>query len=170
MIEVVRIAQSGKSWSRRGAPAAERFWRHVLKHKGDACWEWQASTYVTGYGMFGISPGKIIRAHRYAWEQAYGPIPAGLVLCHRCDNRLCVRPDHLFLGTRDDNNKDMAAKKRTMRREGHMFAKINQEIAEEIRAMKASTSLSNIAVGKFFNVSQATVSRVVNRARFGGWA
>jgi DNA-binding CsgD family transcriptional regulator len=80
--------------------------------KSDGCWEWTASRYPTGYGHFrapGTSNGY---AHRFAWEDANGPIPAGLHVCHHCDNPICVRPDHLFLGTPLDNMRDRDAKGR----------------------------------------------------------
>jgi hypothetical protein len=70
-----------------------------------------------GYGIFSAE-GKSVRAHRYAWEMVHGPIPRGLFACHRCDNRKCVNPDHLFLGTSRDNMHDMIAKGRA-RYPGH---------------------------------------------------
>lgn len=85
-----------------------RFWSKVSKSEG--CWEWTAAL-RSGYGVF-YADGRLHRAHRVSWEIANGPIAEGLLVCHRCDNRRCVRPDHLFLGTSTDNNRDMTEKGR----------------------------------------------------------
>jgi hypothetical protein len=89
----------------------ERFWSKV--QKTETCWLWMGARHPHGgYGQFVGPPIKELRAHRYSWVLAYGPIPDGLLVCHRCDNPPCVRPDHLFLGTHLDNALDMMAKGR----------------------------------------------------------
>lgn len=87
-----------------------RFWAKVVKT--NECWEWCAAFHGSGYGIFGIGGTKIQRAHRFSWELSYGKIPEGLFVLHKCDNRKCVRPEHLFLGTNLDNVRDMIAKRR----------------------------------------------------------
>ena len=90
-----------------------RFWDRVCI--GDACWEWHGGVRnAQGYGGFNWN-GKKQMAHRVAWQLWVGPIPEGMSVLHRCDNRLCVRPDHLFLGTHLDNMRDAVAKQRTRR-------------------------------------------------------
>ena len=89
----------------------ERFWSKVTKAPGDGCWDWTATHDRKGYGLF--HAGRNGRAHRVSWEMTHGPIPEGLFVCHRCDRPMCVRPDHLFLGTHADNTADMVAKGRT---------------------------------------------------------
>lgn len=85
------------------------FWNKV--NKTDSCWEWTAAK-SNGYGVCAISNTKIEKAHRFSWMIAFGKIPDGLFVCHKCDNRGCVRPEHLFVGTNHDNVKDMISKKR----------------------------------------------------------
>lgn len=91
-----------------------RFWSKVKQ--GDGCWEWQASKFHHGYGCFGVrnedGTYRTSYAHRVSWEMANGPIPDGMFVLHKCDNRACVRPDHLWLGTQTDNMRDCSDKGR----------------------------------------------------------
>lgn len=96
----------------------DKFWSYVKKADGDGCWEWQGGMVKKteyggrGYGAFAPKTGEITPAHRYAYELLIGPIPDGLLACHKCDNPRCVRPDHIFPGTDLDNMRDMIAKGR----------------------------------------------------------
>lgn len=98
-------------------PVAIRLWRRVVKDAATGCWNWTGST-NDGYGMIGerTSDRKIThKTHRLSWELVKGTIPEGLQVLHRCDNRRCVNPEHLFLGTLRDNMADMVAKNRQAR-------------------------------------------------------
>jgi hypothetical protein len=77
----------------------------------DDCIEWTGSVAKNGYGRLCLN-GKYILAHRLVWKMVFGAIPPGICVCHRCDNRSCINPDHLFLGTGFDNMQDMVSKGR----------------------------------------------------------
>ncbi len=89
--------------------AKERFWSRI--EKTQTCWLWRGSAHPDGYGRLSVS-STWVKAHRFAWSLANGPIPERGVIAHRCDTPLCVRPDHLFLTDIAGNNADMKAKGR----------------------------------------------------------
>lgn len=101
-------------------------------------------------------------AHRRAWRLTYGPIPPGLCVLHRCDNRRCVNPTHLFLGTHADNNADMAAKGRAAQGAGHYRAKFSEaDIVEIIESAATGRSLA-----ARFGVSESTIAKIRNGRRW----
>lgn len=132
------------------------FWSHTDQSTG--CWIWTGYTTKHGYGQIKIN-GKKFRTHRVAWELKNGPIPEGLVVCHKCDNRACVNPDHLFLGTYNDNNQDCVQKGRNVFGERNHFAVLTEAQVEEIRSLK-NTGLSQQEIAKRYGVSQANVSAI----------
>lgn len=86
----------------------ELFWSKVDKSDLEGCWYWKGAKYPSGYGAFGwaYKLGYQQRAHRFSWELHFEPIPPGFVVRHKCNNRDCVNPNHLCLGTTQDNTKD----------------------------------------------------------------
>lgn len=89
------------------------FWTQVDRRAGpDNCWPWTgAITSPHGYGCFAVGDGRVLGAHKLAWILTYGT-PNGMCILHRCDNRVCCNPAHLFLGTKQDNALDRALKGR----------------------------------------------------------
>ena len=141
----------------RWESAEIRFWSNVNRACGE-CWEWQASKSDTGYGCF--YDRRAYHAHRYSWTLTNGPIPPGLLVLHRCDNRGCVNPAHLFLGSHRDNSADMVGKGRNHTHdtagEHHGAAKLTDEAVREIR----TSPLTGRALAAKFGVSESAVSLV----------
>ncbi|MET8278228.1 HNH endonuclease signature motif containing protein [Micromonospora sp. NPDC005174] len=111
-----------------------RFWSKVHPVPS-GCWEWTAHCNNRGYGQFTVSKGVFYGAHAVSYAITHGPIPAGMSVCHHCDNPPCVRPDHLFLGTQSDNAYDMFAKGRAERARGvdHYYARLTEDDVRAIR-------------------------------------
>lgn len=145
-------------------PLMDRFWAKV--RKTDTCWLWTGCTRY-GYGLIGSGGtfGRMVLTHRLSWELHRGPIEDGLFVLHKCDIRACVNPDHLFLGTQDDNIKDMdsKARRRTVSPRGdkNPRAKLTEAQATEIIALsKQGTSERKLA--ERFRVSRAAIRFVLS--------
>lgn len=129
---------------------AEQFWARTDKRDPHECWIWMGEKDGKGYGRFNIA-NKTERAHRVSWVLTVGPIPPGWCICHECDNRPCVNPAHLFIGTKADNNADMVAKGR---RRGP--AKLTPEQADTIRSSKEQS----ILLARRFGVTADIIRRI----------
>jgi len=154
----------------------KRFWAKVnisgpySRAMDSRCWEWQGSLNRKGYGQFGMN-GTSIGAHRIAWQFTRGPIPKGMLLLHGCDNRRCVNPIHLSLGTNAENMHDMVQKDRQSRGPRHAAimagqtngcAKLTEALVSAIRqAYAAGTSRADLA--ERYAVTRKNIDLVVTR-------
>lgn len=149
-------------------PYQQRFWKYVNKLGSlplhvdglSNCWEWTAHVEKIGYGVFSAE-GRAQKAHRVSWKIHVGEIPPGLFVLHKCDNRKCVRPDHLFVGSQKENMQDAKAKKRTNCPRGskHLFARFTEDQITEIR----KSELNQTDLAKKYNVWQGTISSIISK-------
>jgi hypothetical protein len=152
---------------RQARSLAERLAETSIPEPNSGCWLWLGAL-SQGYGRLCISKcmsGRkhMAAAHRISWQVHRGPIPAGIDVCHKCDNPACVNPDHLFLGTRRDNMIDCKVKgrlKMPQKKYGadHPGAKLTVDEVRSVRARRARGQCS--AVAREFGVSPRTVDRI----------
>lgn len=126
----------------------------------EACWEYSGHT-VNGYGRLCIGGVRIL-AHRVAWIVANRADPGGLLVCHRCDNRLCCNPRHLFLGTALDNVRDMDAKGRGVREGRKVGVKLTADDAEAIR----KSHLTPRELAEAYGLNEQYVRNIITGARW----
>ena len=172
----------------------DRFYSRFVRGDGDECWLWMGAPTSSGYGVI-KRKGKTLHAHRVSYELQVGPVPAGLCVCHHCDVRMCVRPDHLFLGTQKDNMQDAVSKgrmatgqdhgmnthpesrltgdrngthtkpHRVARGEQHGSAKLSQSDIVDIRRL-AESGTSNKEIAMRYNICPQHAWRIVTKRRW----
>lgn len=142
-------------------PIRDRFFEKF--ERGTGCWEWTASVDSWGYGHLG--DGRRLKlAHRLSWEIHRGAIPNGLKVLHHCDNRRCVNPDHLFLGTVADNNGDMYAKGRGVNPRGTQHGRCVLSDADVATIREAVTrGVHHRALAAALGCSKTQVGRIARR-------
>src|SRR5262245_4297606 len=154
---------------RRPAPLAERFARKWRPDEATGCWLWVGHRSRKGYGLIGVMGGvgrshRGRQAHRVSWELHVGPIPDGMMVCHRCDIPACVRPDHLFLGTGFDNMRDARDKRRLHNPPGERspHARLTDAQVREVIARYAAGGVSYRALAAEYGVSHGYVGHLVH--------
>ncbi len=143
---------------------AKRFWAKVDIGFSGQCWEWQGRKDKNGYGVMAvrIKGQKITFAHRLSYFFQFGRLPQNLKVCHQCDNPSCVNPNHLFLGTQQDNLADMVQKRRHGFGERNAMAKLKESDVLKIRKL-LSQGLTKTSIAKQFNVTDMVVGKISRR-------
>lgn len=192
MVKVSRGAEACKpavradALAKYGAAVVERFFQKV--RVADGCWDWMGAKKSHadpqyGYGIACVGSKadnwRIMRAHRLSYELHTGPIPGGMIVCHRCDRPCCVNPAHLFVGTPADNTRDMHVKgrhwaprgeassakmhpERIVRGASHFRAKLNEGKVRDIRSL-AVDGISCCEIARRFGLSPQGISSVIAR-------
>lgn len=152
-----------EKWRRNGSPTANALRRSMLERFAEkhsisksGCWNWSGAKDSSGYGHFGVGRAVSRKAHRVSYALHIGPIPEGLQVCHKCDNPSCVNPDHLFLGTAQDNMTDAKNKKRIACGERSGVSRLTDDDVRFIR----TSALSERKVAALLGVHRGTVNAV----------
>lgn len=164
----VLVAPRDWSWLRQPTQSLTREQRFIMRvavHE-NGCWNWTGGiSQPTNYGIFSWDAGYQMSAHRASWMLHHGMIPAGLKVLHKCDNRHCVSPTHLRLGTQQENIDEMHAKGRARKAVGERAskAKLTAQQVIEIRRLHAEEGLGCTRLGRRFGVTEQNIMAIVNR-------
>lgn len=146
----------------------ERFESKFQRGNDSDCWIWKGSKCSKGYGHFSMRQSgveiKTYSAHRISWAiENNSIIPEKMMICHTCDNPSCVNPNHLYLGTGFDNNKDTVNRGRANRKSGNdcSWSKLTENDVLDIR----SSNDSQTSLAKKYGVSQPHISRIISGDR-----
>lgn len=140
------------------------FYNKIIFTSETNCWLWCGCLDNGGYGMCDIL-GEV-KAHRLSWRLFVGEIPDGLKICHLCDVRACVNPDHLKIGTQGDNVREMFSRGRAQRSgvkgEANHHSKLTEEQVRAMRTIRSETGISYKRLAKQFGVTAMTAYRAVH--------
>lgn len=141
----------------------ERFWEKVEIGASDECWEWQRATSDYGYGRFKIGD-RTRYAHRVAYRMLIGPIPGGRQINHHCHNPPCVNPDHLYLGTQEQNNRDCQLAERHNAPAGTDFSHgFDADTVREIRTRYERDDVTYADLAEQYDVMEETIGQIIRR-------
>jgi len=136
-----------------------RFFDKVDSMQAGECWNWDGTISDHGYGDFWCL-GKRCRAHRISWEIYYGIIPEGKLVLHRCDNKRCINPAHLYLGTNSDNMKDYIKRSKNPT-VGCFHSRLTSNEAEMVKVLRKYKNLSQTQLAELFSVSRSVIYNVL---------
>lgn len=138
------------------------FWSRAGITTENDCWNWTASKDAYGYGNM-LWGDRVLKAHRISYMLVCGSVPDDLCVCHTCDNRACVNPNHLWLGTNADNVRDKQQKGRVgaLKGEQHYNARLTQESVETIRNRYNNGGISYDKLAKEYGVSKSQIYNIV---------
>lgn len=142
----------------------EDFFTNVQLGTKNECWIWLAGKTGLGYGQY-ILNGKVLYAHRVSWMLKNGDIPKGLHVLHRCDNPKCVNPNHLYVGTHQQNMNDKKMRGRNPGLKGELSpkAKLTWEQVREMRILYSKGNISHRELAKKFGISNRMVSAIIRK-------
>lgn len=144
----------------------DRFLRKTSYDPQTGCWLWIGAKYRFGYGHFRRKIGgvwKMYKTHRYSYEFYKGVIPPNLCVLHHCDNPSCVNPEHLYVGTTQDNSDDMAKRNRRKLNRNPKHNLLDMDIVNKIRAFHQEFPLvKQIEISSKFGINTAQISRILN--------
>lgn len=140
----------------------ERFEEKYMPEPMSGCWLWTAFCNPAGYGMIKGNGKKspVYLAHRFSYEHHVGPIAGDLCVLHKCDTPACVNPDHLFLGTRQDNNADMLKKGRRATFEGLKNGRTKLKEADVLKIRRLLPTMEREDIAKMFNVHKSRIYKI----------
>lgn len=125
------------------------------------CWNWLGIPNTTGYAQISHRDKKRMSVHRLSYTLFKGGIPKGMDVCHSCDNKICINPDHLWVGTREQNLKDMVMKGRSRKGTNKKAAKLDDDKVKYCRFM-SDFGVSKLQLAKFFNVCHTTMCMAID--------
>lgn len=148
----------------KGLSIEERFWSKVDIKPQSECWNWKGTKDPKGYGGFYLRKDKQhqFKSHRIAYQLTFGEIPEGLCICHKCDNPSCCNPNHLFLGSKSDNNHDAIQKGRAVYVSGERIksSKLTSQQVIEIKRLSA-LGHSGRELAHQYRVDRSTIYRIL---------